>query len=124
MDADQLLEEIERRGGFRDAAQARAAAGAVLSVLGERLVGREPAQLAAQLPQELAESLPGIGGAEAFDVDEFDRRVAEREGGGCTPVQAHRHAGAVLGGVLGAVSAGERADVAAQLPAGFGDVLP
>lgn len=124
MDADRLWREIERRGEFADAESARRAAGAVLSVLGERLAGREPAQLAAQLPAELAEALPALGGAERFASDEFDRRVAEREGAGCSPAVAHRHAGAVLGAVLGAVSPGERADVSAQLPADYRDDLP
>ena len=124
MDGDQLLKEIERRAEFPDRHHAQVAAGAVLSTLGERLKGREPANLAAQLPAEFAEALPEQGSGEPFAIDEFDRRVAEREGGGCTPAQAHRHAHVVMTAVLGSVSGGERADVAAQLPADYTDMLP
>lgn len=119
-----MLKVIDERGELGGRARALEAAGAVLSVLGDRLAGGEPGDLAAQLPADLAGALPLQGGGEAFGVDEFDRRVAERERGRCTPERAHRHAAAVLTTVLEAVSAGERADVAAQLPVEFEDFLP
>lgn len=124
MDADVLLKTIDLEGDFRDRLHAERAAQAVLSVLGERLQGREPADLAAQLPQPLAEALPVEGGGESFGVEEFDRRVAEREGGRCSLPEAHRHAAAVLQAVLSSVSRGERRDVAAQLSADYWDLLP
>jgi uncharacterized protein (DUF2267 family) len=124
MDFDELVKDIDLAGEFHDRDHAISAAGAVLSVLGERLAGREPAQLAAELPPELAEALPVEGGGELFDIDEFDRRVADREGRGCSPATAHRHAMAVMSVVLGAVTEGERADVTAQLPRDYVDLRP
>ena len=119
-----MLKTMDERGELGGPARALQAAGAVLSVLGERLAGGEPGNLAAQLPVELAGALPAKGAGEAFGIDEFDRRVAEREGGRCPPERAHRHAIAVLTTVLESVSAGERDDVAAQLPVEFEDFLP
>ena len=123
MDYDALLKAVERAGDFPDRAAARDAAESVLSVLGEHLAGKEPSHLAAQLPPEIALALPVVGGAERFDVEEFDRRVASRELRHCSPAQAHRHAIAVLSIVLSMVSEGERDDVIAQLPADFGDFV-
>lgn len=124
MDYDALLSEIRRRGEFTDRAHARDAAEAVLSVLGEHLVGGSPAHLADQLPPELAEALPVQGGAEPFDSEAFDLRVAEREGHRCTPADAHRHGVAVVTAVLDSVAKGEAEKIAAQLPADFTDFIP
>lgn len=119
-----MLKTIDERGGLGGRERAFEVTGAVLSVLGERLAGGEPANLAAQLPTELAGALPVHGGGEAFGVDEFDRRVAEREGRHVHLEEAHRHAVAVLTTVLATVSPGERDDVAAQLPRDYEDFLP
>lgn len=124
MDSDAVLKKIERQAELADRQQAEDVTQAVLSVLGERLKGGETSDLAAQLPGELADALPLSGAGEVFGVEEFDRRVAEREGGSCGLAEAHRHSAAVLGTVLSAVSQGERRDVAAQLPAEYRDFLP
>jgi uncharacterized protein (DUF2267 family) len=124
MDFDKLVKEIQVAGEFADRDHALSATEAVLSVLGERLAGNEPGQLAAQLPPELAVALPGQGSGDAFGIEEFDRRVAEREGRGCSPLEAHRHSAAVLTTVLRSVTPGERDDVVAQLPAEYLDLVP
>ncbi|HZU79790.1 MAG TPA: DUF2267 domain-containing protein [Acidimicrobiales bacterium] len=124
MDYDALIKRIQAAGEFPDRDHARVAAEAVLSVLGERLAGHEPADFAAQLPPELAMALPLEGGRQTFGVEEFDRRVAEREGRGCSLARAHAHAIAVMQSVLEAVTPGERDDVAAQLPAELVDLKP
>lgn len=56
----------------------------VLATLGQRLAGREPHNLASQLPQELQHPLTQhTGTAETGDdLDEFLRRVSDREGRG------------------------------------------
>ena len=69
-------------------------------MLGERLPGGEPSDLAAQLPGELAEVARYDGPAESIDTAEFYRRVAAREGAGCTPGQAREHAMAVMSTVV------------------------
>jgi uncharacterized protein (DUF2267 family) len=116
MNRGELVHEVRRRGEFRDAAAAEDAVLATLSVLGERLRGGEAKDLAAQLPAELADAVQTTGPGDAFDVMEFCRRVAAREEADVSTAIARRHARVVLDVVLGAVSAGERDDVLAQLP--------
>jgi uncharacterized protein (DUF2267 family) len=60
---------------------------ASLEVLGQRLAGGEAKDLGSQLPAELKEILQGGGAGESFGVEEFYRRVAQREGQGCTEQQ-------------------------------------
>lgn len=122
MEYDELLKAIQREGEFPSREAARNSAEIVLAVLGEHLAGGEPKDLAAQLPIALAQALPLNGGAERFGLEEFDLRVAAREGS--TPAEAHRHAVAVLTTVLSSVSEGEREHVAAQLPSDFWELLP
>jgi uncharacterized protein (DUF2267 family) len=121
---DELIKQIERAGEFPDPEHARDAADAVLSVLGDHLVGGSPRNLAAQLPPEIADALPPEGGGQGFDMEQFDFRVAEREGRRCTPAQAHHHAVAVMTTILAAVTPGEARKVAGQLPAEYLDLLP
>jgi uncharacterized protein (DUF2267 family) len=94
---------------------------AVLETLAERIDREEARQLATQLPPELAPWVFTDGPAEGFDVDEFVRRVAEREGVGTGEAQAH--ARAVLATLRRHVSPKEVADVAAELPRDFGPLL-
>lgn len=118
MQLDEFLQTVCELGGLRDQEEAMTASTATLSVLGERLKGGEPRNLAAQLPDELQAALDVTGPGERFDVAELERRVAEREGG--LPLErAHRHAAAVLGTLARAVSPGEIDDVLSQLPASW-----
>jgi uncharacterized protein (DUF2267 family) len=112
----QFIHEIQRRGGFETAEEAEAALTATLSVLGERLTGTEATDLAAQLPDELADAVSTHGTGERFDAEEFYRRVAAREEAEIIPAVARGHVRTVVDVVLGAVSPGERGDVLAQLP--------
>jgi uncharacterized protein (DUF2267 family) len=89
---------------------------AVLETLGERLHGDEAAHLAAQLPDGLGAYLRLAKQQESFDVDEFFRRVAEREGAGVDLPQAVHHARAVITVLRQAVSAGAIDHVLDQLP--------
>jgi uncharacterized protein (DUF2267 family) len=113
---DEFIKEVQQRGGFDTREHAERATRATLAVLGERLAGGEPSDLAAQLA-ELA------GPAESFDTSELYRRVAEREGAGCTPGQTREDAMAVRSTVVDQVTEGERQDLAAQLPADYGELL-
>jgi uncharacterized protein (DUF2267 family) len=119
MNRGQIVHELQRRGDFSSAEDAEAAVTATLSVLGERLAGGETKDLAAQLPPEFAEALPISGPGERFDLAEFYRRVAAREERDTDSNTAREHARAVMRVVLDAVSAGERSDVVAQLPADY-----
>lgn len=91
---------------------------ATLSTLGERISGGEAENLAAQLPAELQTQLESgnyTEEAEAFSLDEFYLRVAEREGSSSADVSVE-HARAVMEQLTRAVSGGELADVQRQLP--------
>ena len=96
---------------------------ATLAVLGERLAGGEPGDLASQLPPALAEVVPAEGRGERFGLEEFYRRVAAREGRGCTDQQARRHARATVAAIKAAVTPGEFDDLVGQLPDEYADLL-
>jgi uncharacterized protein (DUF2267 family) len=121
MTYEEFLATVRRHGGPGDNAHADQASRIVLASLGKRLAGGEPRDLASQLPQELQDPLLAHTGAAetSDDLDEFLRRVAEKEGYGCSPEQARSHARAVLGTITEFVSQGELEDLRAQLPAGY-----
>lgn len=124
MQYEEFIAGVRDAGALADRDHVEQAATATLQVLGQRLAGGEPSDLAAQLPIELKSLLDQHGGAgESFDVDDFLRRVAAQEGRGCSPEQARDHARAVLATVAAAVSAGEVANLRAQLPAGYGPLF-
>ncbi len=120
---DEFVSQVQKRAELPDREHAEQAVEAVLSVLGDRLAGGEPGDLAAQLPPEAARFLDATGAGERFSVEEFYERVAEREGRGCTPGQAREHAMAVMSTVVDTVTEGERGDLASQLPEDYGELL-
>jgi len=120
---DEFIKQVQERGRVDTREHAERATRATLAVLGQRLAGGEPSDLAAQLPGDLAELARYDGPAESFDTAEFYRRVADREGTGCTAGRAREHAMAVMSTVVDQVSEGERGDLAAQLPADYGELL-
>jgi uncharacterized protein (DUF2267 family) len=87
---------------------------ATLETLAERLSKGEARDLAAELPPEIAPWLATDGDAEGFDIDEFIRRVADREGADLDAAQ--RHARAVFEALGRTVSRGEIDDMVAELP--------
>lgn len=121
MQYDEFITTVTEHGGPTDRAHADAGTKQVLAALGQRLAGREPRNLASQLPVELQEPLlRETSEAEiGDDVDDFVRRVAEREGHGCSPEEALAHTRAVLSTMASFVSAGELDDLRSQLPAGY-----
>jgi uncharacterized protein (DUF2267 family) len=95
---------------------------ATLRTLADRISGGEAQDLAAQLPRPLQEDLrPAREEAEAFGVDEFVRRVAER--GDVDPNEARTGAAAVLTTVREAVTPGEFDDVLSQLPQEYRELV-
>jgi uncharacterized protein (DUF2267 family) len=105
-----------------DRGPAQRAARVVLQTLAERLSAGQARDIAAQLPPDLAAWLGPKGRAEPFDVDEFLRRIAEREQ--VDLKAAERHARAVFLALGRTVSSQEIADMAAELPKGFAPLLP
>jgi uncharacterized protein (DUF2267 family) len=95
---------------------------ATLQTLADRISGGEAEDLAAQLPGPLKDDLqPAREDAEAFDVDEFVRRVAER--GDVGQEEARTGAVAVLITVREAVTPGEFDDVLSQLPQEYRELV-
>jgi len=94
---------------------------ATLLTLAERITHDEARDLQAQLPEPL-QPLFASGGAERFGGEEFVRRVMVRSH--VDAGHAGIRAAAVLSVLRDAVSAGEWADVLAQLPADPVDDLP
>jgi uncharacterized protein (DUF2267 family) len=102
--------------------EAETAVRATLQTLAERISAGQARDLAEQLPPELAPWLATVGGAQPFDVDEFLRRVAEREG--TDILRAERDARAVFAALGRCVRRrDELDDLASELPRNFGPLL-
>jgi uncharacterized protein (DUF2267 family) len=109
----ELLAMVERRGHV-DRRGAERAVEATMRTLAERLSPDEARQLAAQLPPELLGWLHTETPPARFDVDEFLRRVADREE--IDVAAAELHVRAVFDAVRQAISAEELRDLEATLP--------
>jgi uncharacterized protein (DUF2267 family) len=118
MPAEEFVRRVADRAGM-DAGAALRATHAVLETLAERISGGEVRDLIDERPAPLHEPLRqgdalSNGAARRMSLDEFVRRIAEREG--VVPGEAHEHARAVLATLREAVSRKEWLDVLAQLP--------
>ena len=113
MKGEQFIAEVRNLAELDSNADAEKAIRATLETLKERLAGNEPSNLAAQLPPEVAVFVEGDGGREAFSVQEFYERVAEKEG--TNSEEAVKHARAVATVLQTAVTGGELEDVRSQL---------
>ena len=121
MEYEQLIATVRRRADLSEEEAARSVQ-AVLSVLGERLAGREADHLAAQLPERLDLYVTRNPQGRRWDVGEFLRNVGEREQ--CADADLVRqHAQAVLRTVAEALDDDERGDLLAQLPGGITDLF-
>jgi uncharacterized protein (DUF2267 family) len=110
---EQFIAEVRKLAEFDSNEDAQKAIRATLETLNERLAGNEPSNLAAQLPPEIAPYVEGDGGREAFSVQAFYERVAQKEG--TNTEEAVNHARAVATVLQTAVSGGELEDVRSQL---------
>ena len=113
MKRDEFVKRVQEIGELRSREEADRAIKATLGTLKQRLAGYEPDNLAAQLPEDLADPLRGEGGREGFALAEFYLRVAEKED--VDESQAIRHARAVALVLQEAVTTGEMDDVRHQL---------
>lgn len=114
----EFLAKVRERGEYADQAEARDVTRVVLGVLGERLAGNEPRDLAAQLPAGIGEMVAvGVDSQASFGVDEFLRRIAEALNG--TPETAKWDASAVLCTVADAVTGGQLNQLITQLQPGY-----
>jgi uncharacterized protein (DUF2267 family) len=121
-DYDRFITMVVRGTGV-DRPAAERATRATIETLFERLSGGEARDLAEQLPREFVrpESIVPDRHPDPFDVEEFLRRIAEREPAG--PSEAERDAVAVLTALRMAVTEREFADMTAQLPRTYDALL-
>jgi uncharacterized protein (DUF2267 family) len=101
--------------------EAERAVQATLRTLAERISGGEARDLAVQLPPEAAALLADGSKAERFDLEEFLRRVAEREGVDIN--EAESHARAVFAALGRTVTHDELRDMASELPKEFASLV-
>jgi uncharacterized protein (DUF2267 family) len=116
-----LVNGVAARAGLSPEA-ARKAVDAVLETLAERIAAGEVDDLIARFALELRPPLErgkqrGDGKAVRMSLDEFVRRVAEREG--VSPLTAREHTGAVLATLRELLGDAEWRDVTAQLPSDY-----
>jgi uncharacterized protein (DUF2267 family) len=112
--------EAEKAGLPKD--QAENLAHATLRTLADRITGGEAKDLAAQLPQPLKADLQKPREeAEAFDVDEFVRRVSQRAH--VDENTARTGAMATMTTVREAVTPGEFDDITSQLPQDYRELV-
>jgi len=123
MQETQMLSAVRDTAQLPDQEHARDAVRATLSVLGQRLSGGEPHDLASQLPKGIADALPEKGAGERFGVDDFYQRVADAEAGDATPEDARRHARAVMAALKAGLAGREFDHIAEQLSPDFSDLL-
>ena len=116
MKYEQILEEVKIRAQLDNLQQAAEVSRAVLEALGERLFNNEADDLAAQLPEQLAQSLRGHQ-SRAFGLDEVLAMIAGKTD--ASPDQAEHYAGTVIAVMKKFISEGELHDVQAQLPKEF-----
>jgi len=110
-----FLNKVQDRIGPTQPDDARRAIIATLETLGERISGGEANDLAEQLPEELKEPLQQAGeDNEEFSLDEFLRRLSERED--VETDAARNHVSAVMTVLKEAISGGELDNIRAQLP--------
>jgi uncharacterized protein (DUF2267 family) len=125
---ERFITTIEQRAGI-SWIDAERAARATLETLGERISAGQARQLAEDLPPQVRKWLtPDRAGgarraedAQDFDVGEFLRRVAEREG--VDLETAEHHAKAVFIALARLVRGQEISQLAAQLPSDFKRLL-
>ncbi|WP_433319394.1 DUF2267 domain-containing protein [Micromonospora sp. CA-269861] len=121
MEYEQMIATVRRRAGLGENEAVRSVQ-AVLSVLGERLAGREADNLAAQLPDRLDASVTRNPQGRRWDIGEFLKHVGDREQVADAD-QVRLHAQAVLRTIAEALNDDERHDLLAQLPAGIIDLF-
>ena len=123
MQTSEFISTVQAMAGIDSQQSAARAVQATFETLAERIVGNEASQLAAQLPEDLAQYLRGHEGdrGESFSLKEFYQRVADREG--LDPGQAAIHIRAVMTTLSAAVSDGEFEDVRLNLPPDYQELF-
>jgi uncharacterized protein (DUF2267 family) len=114
MDIAEFINLVRERAGIATDTEAQTACCATLNVLTERIPEDKALGLADLVPAELVECLRQEQYAQQFDINEFYRRVGNREG--VSPDVAVDHAQAVIDVLKQAVPADEIKGIISELP--------
>lgn len=121
MTHDEFVGRVQHRAQLASRGAAEAIIRTTFETLGERLLRNAADHLAAQLPPELARHLAMAPQFEHMSLEEFYKRVADREG--CDPPKAIFHAKCVMETVAEAISPGALRKLQLQLPIEFQDLF-
>ncbi|WP_250121894.1 DUF2267 domain-containing protein [Chroococcidiopsis sp. CCMEE 29] len=123
MKYDEFIKHVQSVAQLNSRDEAEQATRATLETLKERIVGDEASNLAAQMPQELAEYLRGREGenGQSFSMQDFISRVSEKEG--VEPTAAAIHVRAVFSVLQSAVTPGEFDDVRVNLSEDYAELF-
>ncbi|HXF60554.1 MAG TPA: DUF2267 domain-containing protein [Caldilineaceae bacterium] len=116
MQFEEFVGQVQHRARLASQGEAMRAICATLETLGERLYDGEAAHVAAQLPPGIGAYLRLAKRQERFDIQEFFKRVAEREGAGVDVPDAAHHARTVIEVLQEAVTPGQLRHLREQLP--------
>jgi uncharacterized protein (DUF2267 family) len=124
MKYDEFLKHVQSVAQLNSREEAELVTRATLETIRERIVGDEANDLAAQLPKELGEFLHGREGqnGQHFDMQEFVRRVAEKEK--VEPTNAVIHVRSVFTVLQNAVTPGEFSDFQANFSDDYAEFFP
>ncbi|MGB6300730.1 MAG: DUF2267 domain-containing protein [Rivularia sp. (in: cyanobacteria)] len=124
MKYDEFIKHVQSVAQIDSRDRAEAAIKATLEVVKERIVGDEAKDLAAQLPEEIAQHLRGREGenGQHFKVKEFIERVSKKAG--VEPNDAVMHIRAVFTVLQNAVSPGEFTSFKHNFSDDYADVFP
>lgn len=123
MKYDEFIKHVQTVAQLNSREEAERATKATLEAIKERIVGNEGKDLASQLPKEIGQYLRGREGEDGqhFPIEEFIKRVSEKEG--VEPTTAANHARAVFAVLQDAVSPGEFADVRANFSDDYAELF-
>ncbi|MEW6117794.1 MAG: DUF2267 domain-containing protein [Nitrospirota bacterium] len=114
MEYEEFITLIQQFGRIEQFGVAERAVSAVLEVLGEHLSEEQAISIARQLPTHIRDAIMTNNVASSFGLDEFIRRVADREEIG--PAEAEKHIRAVFSVLTDAIDLDKARDAIARLP--------
>lgn len=111
MEHARFVHEVRERAGLETDEEVETAVQAALTTLSERVPDEEARNLAEQVPHEIGEHLTAADDLRSFGYDEYVTRVMEREELDADRDAAERHAQAVVGVLVEAVTPRQGNDI-------------
>jgi uncharacterized protein (DUF2267 family) len=121
MDYPQFRNMVRDRAGIAAPAEAEGAICATLKTLAERILRDKAELLADRVPPEFAECLREEQYGRQFGINEFYKRVADREG--TSPEVAAEHARAVIDVLKQEISMDEMMGIISELPSEYSELF-